>query len=109
MTIFFGVLTAHGRSILIGWTEGKLHSPLPVRDALVLVPSDSPVPTNVLQAILALIFGFFRRRVILKRNVNGFGDASGIIGFLRPATFLLRSRPFCFVEVVKVWGLIPEA
>src|SRR3954471_13531328 len=102
MAILFGVLTAHGRSILIGWTEGKLHSPLPIRDALVLVPSDSPVPTNVLQAILALIFGFSRRRIISKLNANGFGDASGIVGFLRPATFLLWSRLFCFVDVVKI-------
>src|SRR3954468_3749904 len=102
MAIFFNVLTTHGRSILIGWTEGKLHSPLPVRDALVLVPSDSPVPMNVLQAILTLIFRFSRRRIISKRNANGFGDASGIFGFLRPATFLLRSRPFCFVDVVKI-------
>src|ERR1041385_6375685 len=107
--IFFGVLTAHGRSILIGWTEGKLHSPLPVRNALVLVPSNSPVPANVLQANLALILGFSRRRVISQFNANGFGDASGIVGFLRSATFLLQSRPFCFVDVVKIGGLIPEA
>src|ERR1041385_5352446 len=102
MSIFFGVLTAHGRSILIGWTEGKLHSPLPVRDALVLVPSNCPVPANVLQAILALILGLFRRRVISQCKSNGFGDASCVVGFLRSASFLLRCRPFCFVDVIKI-------
>src|ERR1041385_2011871 len=102
MTIFFNVLTAHGRSILKGWTEGKLHRPLPVRNAFILVPSYGPVPANVLQAILALIRGFLRRRVLTQCKTNGFGDASCILGFLRSASFLLRSRPFCFVDVVKI-------
>src|ERR1041385_1252315 len=109
MTIFFNVLTAHGRSILKGWTEGKLHRPLPVKNAFILVPANRPVPANVLQTNLSLFLGVFRRRVISKLNANGFGDASCIVGFLRSATFLLRSRPFCFVDVVKIWGLIPEA
>src|ERR1041384_4732369 len=100
MTIFFGVLTAHGRSVLIGWTEGKLHSPLPVRDTFVLVPADSPVTANILQVNLSLIFGFFWRRIVSNLNANGFGDASGIVGFLGSSTFLLRSRLFCFVDVI---------
>src|ERR1041385_3611012 len=109
MSIFFNVLIAHGRSILKGWTEGKLQRPLPVRNSFILVPANCPVPANVLQANLALFLGFFRRRVISKLNANGFGDASCIVGFLRSASFLLWSRPFCFVDVVKIWGFIPEA
>src|ERR1041385_6156964 len=51
-SIFSSVLSTHSSSVLLSWVEGKLHWPLPIWNALVLVPPNRPVAANLLQANL---------------------------------------------------------
>ena len=81
------ILTTHGHSVLIQWVEGKLHCPLPVWYALVLVPTNSPVSSNPLQSILSLLEGFFRWSIISQPLAYRLRNASGIVDSFILATF----------------------
>src|ERR1041385_4962435 len=48
------VLSTHCSCVPIWWVEGKMHSPLPIRNALVLVPPYCPVAANLLNSNISI-------------------------------------------------------
>src|SRR4051812_46933203 len=92
-------------------TKGKLHCPLPIWNTFILVPPDFRVAANPLKAILSLLLRFFWRCVITHFDVNGFGNASGIIHLLCFASFdfsflLQWFRPI--FQGINITGLVAK-
>src|ERR1041385_442199 len=77
-SILSSVLSTHSSGILVWWVEGKLHCPLPIRNTLVLVPPNSPIAANLLQANLSHAISFFGWSVIAHFLVNNFENSSSI-------------------------------
>src|SRR3954469_25296010 len=86
MAIFWIVRGVHSHGVHVWFMECKLHCPLPIRDALVLIPPDSPIPSNALKHVLPLLKTFFRGGVITKPRAHRLRDGCSIVNTLCLAT-----------------------
>src|SRR3954462_9496841 len=93
MAILRIVRGAHRHFVHVGFMKSKLHCPLPIRDAFVLIPPDSPIPSNALQSVLSLLKVFFRRGVISQPLAHRLRNAFGIVH-----SFCLATLPFALLS-----------
>ena len=111
MSVLWTVTGANSHHVLIRRIKCKLHSPLPIWNTLVFVPSDSPITANALQSISSLLKSFLRRSIISQTPANRCWNSSCIIlsfwlsSFAR--TFLL-GWPRDVNKIVGIRGFSPE-
>src|SRR3954467_2806984 len=93
MAIFWIVRGAHSHGVHVWFMECKLHCPLPIRDAFVLIPPDNPIPSNALQLVLSLLKIFFRWGIISQPLAHRVRNACGIVH-----SFCLATLPFALLS-----------